>query len=91
LNDELREVFRKWYPHFTQGDENQRKAAQFTRFLHSQSTPLPVSNHSQYIRICLVISETLEQKKGNKSEAAKVLNITRTTLNSKLKKYNLSD
>ena len=27
LNDELREVFRKWYPHFTQGDENQRKAA----------------------------------------------------------------
>ena len=37
------------------------------------------------------IAETLEQTQGNKSEAAKVLNITRTTLNNKLKKYNLSD
>ena len=36
------------------------------------------------------ISETLEHTQGNKSEAAKVLNITRTTLNSKLKKYNLT-
>ena len=27
LNDELRDVFRKWYPNFTQEDENQRKAA----------------------------------------------------------------
>jgi two-component system response regulator HydG len=37
------------------------------------------------------ISETLEQTQGNKSEAAKLLKITRTTLNSKLKKYNLSE
>jgi two-component system response regulator HydG len=34
------------------------------------------------------ILETLEQTQGNKSEAAKLLNITRTTLNNKLKKYN---
>ena len=27
LNDELREVFREWYPSFTQGDEYQRRAA----------------------------------------------------------------
>ena len=27
LNDELREVFRQWYPNFAQGDENQRLAA----------------------------------------------------------------
>jgi two-component system response regulator HydG len=36
------------------------------------------------------IFETLEQTQGNKSEAAKLLNITRTTLNNKLKKYNLT-
>ncbi|MDP3480234.1 MAG: sigma-54 dependent transcriptional regulator [Desulfoprunum sp.] len=36
------------------------------------------------------ISETLEQTQGNKSEAAKLLDITRTTLNNKLKKYNIS-
>lgn len=36
------------------------------------------------------IFATLEQTQGNKSEAAKLLNITRTTLNSKLKKYNLT-
>lgn len=35
------------------------------------------------------IAETLEQTGGNKTEAAKVLNITRTTLHNKLKKYNL--
>ena len=27
LNDELRDVFRQWYPSFSQGDENQRLAA----------------------------------------------------------------
>ena len=27
LNDELREVFRQWYPNFSQRDENQRLAA----------------------------------------------------------------
>ena len=27
LNDELQEVFRQWYPSFSQGDENQRLAA----------------------------------------------------------------
>ncbi len=37
------------------------------------------------------IHETLEQTQGNKTEAAKLLNITRTTLNNKLRKYNLSD
>lgn len=33
------------------------------------------------------IIQTLEQTAGNKSEAAKLLNITRTTLNNKIKKY----
>lgn len=37
------------------------------------------------------ISETLEQTQGNKSEAAKLLNITRTTLNNKLRKYNIPE
>jgi two-component system response regulator HydG len=37
----------------------------------------------------IAIRETLEQTKGNKSQAAKILNITRTTLNNKLKKYGL--
>jgi two-component system response regulator HydG len=37
------------------------------------------------------IFETLEQTQGNKTEAAKLLNITRTTLNNKLKKYNFSE
>ncbi|MBU0464717.1 MAG: hypothetical protein KKE12_14145, partial [Proteobacteria bacterium] len=32
---------------------------------------------------------TLEQTKGNKTKAARILNITRTTLNSKLKKYGI--
>jgi len=27
LNDELREVFRQWYPNFDQGDEDQKLAA----------------------------------------------------------------
>ncbi|NOR24817.1 MAG: hypothetical protein GQ542_10580 [Desulforhopalus sp.] len=27
LNDELQKVFKRWYPNFTHGDENQRKAA----------------------------------------------------------------
>lgn len=35
------------------------------------------------------ILETLEQTKGNKTEAARLLNITRTTLNNKLKKLNI--
>jgi two-component system response regulator HydG len=37
----------------------------------------------------LAILATLEQTGGNKSEAAKILDITRTTLNNKLKKYGL--
>jgi len=37
----------------------------------------------------LAIRETLAKTEGNKSEAAKLLNITRTTLNNKLKKYNM--
>ncbi|NDY71338.1 two-component system response regulator [Desulfobacter hydrogenophilus] len=32
---------------------------------------------------------TLKQTKGNKTEAARILNITRTTLNNKLKRHNL--
>ena len=35
------------------------------------------------------IAETLKQTDGNKTEAAKVLEITRTTLNNKLKKYDM--
>ncbi len=27
LNDELRDIFQKWYPNFTQSDEEQRLAA----------------------------------------------------------------
>lgn len=37
----------------------------------------------------MAIIETLDQTKGNKSQAAKILNITRTTLNNKLKKYGI--
>lgn len=37
------------------------------------------------------IAETLKQTGGNKTEAAKVLDITRTTLNNKLKKYEMLD
>ena len=35
------------------------------------------------------IIQTLEKTSGNKSEAAKFLNITRTTLNNKIKKYGI--
>ncbi len=38
----------------------------------------------------LALVETLKQTKGNKSEASKILNITRTTLNNKMKRYHLS-
>ncbi len=31
----------------------------------------------------------MKQTRGNKTEAAKLLNITRTTLNNKIKKYGL--
>ena len=37
----------------------------------------------------IALVETLKQTKGNKTEAAKILNITRTTLRNKLKKHNL--
>jgi two-component system response regulator HydG len=37
----------------------------------------------------IALIETLKQTKGNKTEAAKILNITRTTLNNKLKRHNL--
>ena len=33
------------------------------------------------------IIQTLKETGGNKSEAAKILQITRTTLNNKIKKY----
>ena len=35
------------------------------------------------------ITQTLQKTSGNKSEAAKQLNITRTTLNNKIKKYTI--
>jgi len=38
----------------------------------------------------MALIETLKQTKGNKTEAAKILNITRTTLNNKMKRYHLS-
>ncbi len=38
----------------------------------------------------LALAATLRQTGGNKTEAARILNITRTTLNNKLKKYGLS-
>jgi len=37
----------------------------------------------------IALIETLRQTKGNKTEAAKILSITRTTLNNKLKRHNL--
>ncbi len=37
----------------------------------------------------IALIETLRQTKGNKTEAAKILNITRTTLNNKLKRHDL--
>ncbi len=37
----------------------------------------------------IALIETLKQTKGNKTEAAKILSITRTTLRNKLKKHNL--
>jgi two-component system, NtrC family, response regulator HydG len=37
----------------------------------------------------MALTETLKQTGGNKTEAAKLLNITRTTLNNKIKKYHL--
>lgn len=39
----------------------------------------------------IAIRDTLTHTQGNKSEAAKLLNITRTTLHSKMKKYNLTE
>ena len=36
------------------------------------------------------IVQTLQKTSGNKSEAAKLLNITRTTLNNKIKKYKIA-
>ncbi|MGB3226288.1 MAG: helix-turn-helix domain-containing protein [Desulforhopalus sp.] len=33
--------------------------------------------------------QTLQKTSGNKSKAATLLNITRTTLNNKIKKYNI--
>jgi two-component system response regulator HydG len=38
----------------------------------------------------IALIETLKQTKGNKTEAAKILNITRTTLNNKLKRHHLN-
>ena len=37
----------------------------------------------------MALAQTLKQTGGNKSEAAKLLHITRTTLNNKIKKYHL--
>ncbi len=37
----------------------------------------------------MALMQTLKQTRGNKTEAAKLLNITRTTLNNKIKKYGL--
>jgi two-component system response regulator HydG len=37
----------------------------------------------------MALAQTLKQTDGNKTEAAKLLNITRTTLNNKIKKYHL--
>jgi len=38
----------------------------------------------------IALVETLKQTKGNKTEASKILNITRTTLNNKLKRHHLT-
>ncbi|MCP4341187.1 MAG: hypothetical protein GY799_20470 [Desulfobulbaceae bacterium] len=61
LNDELRDVFRKWYPNFTQEDENHRKAAELPRFFHSR--------YLEWIMIFTIPAEALHTyhrlQKGN--------------------------
>ncbi len=56
------------------------------RSLHSMNLNQSVEN----LEITM-IKEALKINKGNRQEAAKLLNIPRTTLHSKMKKYNLYD
>ncbi len=55
----------------------------------TMSVGAPIGGRSLGDVEIIAIKETLEQTKGNKSRAAKILNITRTTLNNKIKKYGI--
>lgn len=50
---------------------------------------MPLKEFLTYVELSLLVS-MLAQSKGNQREAAKILGIRHTTLNEKLKRYNMS-
>jgi two-component system response regulator HydG len=57
--------------------------------LHDELTPAAMGGLPLEEIEKAAIIQTLQETGGNKSEAAKLLNITRTTLNNKIKKYHI--
>jgi DNA-binding NtrC family response regulator len=49
---------------------------------------LPLKKFIHYVEVSLIVS-SLEESKGNQKEAAKILSIKYTTLNEKMKRYNI--
>lgn len=68
--------------------ENIMKSYQPEKMFQSQISGIGGKSLDEIESVALV--ETLKQTNGNKTEAAKILNITRTTLNNKIKKYKLT-